>query len=180
MRILLKSLLALLVAGVLTVAFRFLVISIYLVDGNGLEPEFQEGDRVLVNRWSYGLRTGGLGLFQYGRLCRQTVSRGDIVAYENPLSGRHGEVLFGSVCALPGDTVRYRGRTLLIPSLAGCADADYYWIKALNDHNPVDSRQLGFVSEQFIIGRVFCVAYSLDPDQPFFSSLRRNRLFVNK
>ena len=180
MRKLLKLLLALLVACLLMVAFRSLVISIYLVDGNGLEPEFQEGDRVLVNRWSYGLRTGGLGLFQYGRLCRQTVSRGDIVAYENPLSGRHGEVLFGSVCALPGDTVRYCGRTLLIPSLAGCADADYYWIKALNEQNPVDSRQMGFISEQCIIGRVFCVAYSLDPDQSLFLSLRRHRLFVKK
>ena len=180
MRILLKSLFALLVAGVLTVAFRFLVISIYLVDGNGLEPEFQEGDRVLVNRWSYGLRTGGSGLFPYGRLCRQAVSRGDIVAYENPLSGRHGEVLFGSVCALPGDTVHYRGQMLLLPSMDRCADADCYWIQALNNQNPTDSRQLGFVSEQCIIGRVFCVAYSLDPDQPLFSSLRRHRLFVKK
>lgn len=180
MRNLLRLLLALIVACLLTVAFRSLVISVYLADGNGLEPEFMEGDRVMVNRWSYGLRTGGSGLFSYGRLCRQAVKRGDIVAYENPLSGYHGDVLFGRVCALPGDTVNCCGRTLLLPSRSDCADADYYWIKALSEENPADSRQMGFVSEQCIIGRAFCVAYSLDPEAPFWSSLRRHRLFIKK
>ena len=58
MRNLLKFLLALTVALMLMMAFRALVFTIYYVDGDGLEPEFVAGDHVMVNRWSYGLRTG--------------------------------------------------------------------------------------------------------------------------
>ena len=115
MRHLLKLLLSLIAAFLLMLAFRGLVITVYSVDGNGLEPEFIEGDRVMVNRWSYGLRTRETGLFSYGRLCRQPIRRGDIVAYENPHDSLHGQVLFGRIGALPGDTVRYQGQTLLMP-----------------------------------------------------------------
>ena len=71
---------AILVALVVMLAFRSLVMTVCTVDGKGLEPVFQEGDRVVVNRWSYGLRTGEKGsLFDYGRICRQEVKKGDFI-----------------------------------------------------------------------------------------------------
>ena len=93
---------AIAVALVVMLAFRSLVMTVCNVDGKGLEPVFQEGDRVVVNRWSYGLRTGEKGsLFDYGRICRQEVKKGDFVAFEDSL----GKVLICRCIGLPGDTI---------------------------------------------------------------------------
>ena len=74
------------VALVVMLAFRSLVMTVCTVDGKGLEPVFQAGDRVVVNRWSYGLRTGEKGgLFDYGRICRQDIKKGDFIAFEDSL-----------------------------------------------------------------------------------------------
>lgn len=181
MRSTLKFLLSLAIALLLMLAFRALVFTIFVVGGDGLEPEFAAGDRVMVNRWSYGLRTGRSdGWFGYGRLCQQPVGRGDIVAYEDPRDSTHTNILFGRVCALPGDTIRYKGQTDLVPSLRNCADADYYWLKAINEQNPLDSRYLGYINEQFIIGRAFLVVYSRDLSQPFYAGYRKSRFLLQK
>jgi len=81
MRIILKFLLSLAVAFLVMVAFRAVGMTIYTIDGRGLDPVFRAGDRVLVNRWSYGLRVGGgdNSLFNYGRLWRQPIEKGDKV-----------------------------------------------------------------------------------------------------
>ena len=93
---------AIAVALVVMLAFRSLVMTVCTVDGKGLEPVFQAGDRVGVNRWSYGLRTGAKGsLFDYGRICRQEVKKGDFIAFEDSL----GEVLICRCAGVPGDTI---------------------------------------------------------------------------
>ena len=118
MRKTLKFLLTLVIALLVMIAFRAVGLTLYTIGGDGLSPLFVAGDRVMVNRWSYGLRTGnGDGLFPYGRLLRQPVKRGDIVAYENPCDSSRRSVLFGRCCGMPGDTVRYNGLVQLVPSL---------------------------------------------------------------
>ena len=67
---------------------------------------------------------------------------------------------------------------LVVPGLKDCADADYYWLESVNEENIVDSRLLGFVSEEYIIGRVVMVAYSHAPAAPFWSGWRNERLFT--
>ena len=181
MRNVLKFLLALTLSLLLMLVFRALFFTIYTIDGEGLQPEFEPGDRVIVNRWSYGLRTGsGEGLFSYGRILRQPIRRGDIVAFEDPTDYTRTRILLGRCRALPNDTVRYNGRVELVPSVANCAGADYYWIQALSQNNPTDSRTLGFINEQFIIGRVFLVIYNHDPSSPFWSGYQGNRLLLRK
>ena len=94
-----KFLLALAMAFVAMLAFRALVMTVCTVDGKGLEPVFQAGDHVVVNRWSYGLRTGEKGsLFDYGRICRQEINKGDFIAFEDSL----GKMLICRCTALPG------------------------------------------------------------------------------
>lgn len=99
--------------------FRALAFTIYTVDGNALEPCFVSGDRVLVNRWSYGLRTGGGPLFSYVRWIAQPLQRGDLVAYDCPAdSGVRiavRQVFFGYCTAVPGDTVRIENARLIVP-----------------------------------------------------------------
>ena len=177
MRRTVKFLLALAVALLLMLFFRALVFTIYAVGGNGLEPLLKQGDHVLVNRWSYGLRVGSSGgLFSYGRLGRQAVRRGDIVAFEDPRD--KDQVLICRCKALPGDTITHNGQTLTVPGLSTCADANYYWMEALSNINPTDSRHIGFIPEELIIGRVVSVVYSHDPQKPFWRGWRRSRTLL--
>lgn len=179
MRKALKFLLPLLTAFILMLAVRTIGFTVYAIVGDGLSPVFLQGDRVLVNRWSYGLRVGGSdnSLFGYGRLWRHPIEKGDILAFENPTEGDN--IIICQCKGLPGDTLDVDGESLVVPGLKDCADADYYWMESLSEANPVDSRLLGFISEEYIIGRVVMVAYSHDPAAPFWSGWRHSRLFTN-
>jgi len=180
MRSLLKFLAAFAVAFALMIFVRATGFTIYTIGGEALEPELMSGDRVLVNRWSYGLRTGGGGsLFSYGRVCRQRVKPGDLVAFEDPRDSLSGSVLICRCKAVPGDTVVHGGHTIVVPGVDDCADADYYWMQALNPQtDSLDSRLLGLISEQLIIGRVCKVVFSHPSDSSLFAGWRSERLMM--
>ena len=175
----LKFLLALAIAFVLMMAFRMLAFTIYTIDGQGLEPEFVAGDRVMVNRWSYGLRTGGGGLFSYGRLMAQSVKKNDLVAFEDPADSTSSHVVIGRCLAGPGDTITIDNGRTVVPGKKTCADADYYWMQSLGKAAD-GSLPCGFVSEELIIGRVCVIAYSIDPASSFFSGWRKERFMIAK
>lgn len=140
---------------------------------------FMAGDRILVNRWSYGLRVGGSeSLFNYGRICKQPIVKGDIVAFENPQDSTHSEILICRCKALPGDSLTIDGTMMMIPSLNSCADADYYWLESINPDNPVDSRSLGLIAEERIIGRAAFIVYSHDPSAPVWNGWRTDRILL--
>ena len=169
-----KFLIALVLALLLMLCFRAVVFTICTVDGDALAPILCKGDRVLVNRWSYGLRVGSdEGLIGYTRLGRRAVSRGDIIAFDNPQNT--DQVLICRCEALPGDTVESQGQRMVVPGLVNCAGRDYYWMQAICDSVAVDSHTLGFISEEFIIGRVTTIVYSHDPEAPFWRGWRRDR-----
>lgn len=179
MRNFLKFLLTLSLSLLAMMVFRALVATIYSVEGEGLSPVFQAGDQVLVSRWSYGLRTGhDGGLFCYGRLCRQAVKKGDFIAYEDPRDSVRRSVLIGCCQSLPGDTVEHQGRRFIVPGKANCADTDYYWVRALGEGNPIDSRHFGFLSERRIIGRVLLIVCNHDAEQPFWRGWRNERFLL--
>ena len=166
-----KFLMALAVAFVVMLAFRALVMTVCTVGGDGLEPVFQEGDRVVVNRWSYGLRTGEKGsLFDYGRICRQEIKKGDFIAFEDAM----GKVLICRCAALPGDTIFGK----IVPGLLNCADQDYYWVESLGKNNATDSRQLGFIPEERIIGRACLILYNHHPKAAFWKGYMKDRLLL--
>lgn len=119
MRSALKFVMALIVTILLMLAFRALVFTVYTVSGSGLEPCFLSGDRVLVNRWGYGLRTGGGRYFRYTRWMPSPVERGDLVAFNTPAE-HSANVTSLPVCAcyctgVPGDTVVAAGVKLVVP-----------------------------------------------------------------
>lgn len=119
MRSALKFVMALIVTTLLMLAFRALVFTVYTVSGTGLEPCFVSGDRVLVNRWSYGLRTGGGKMFRYTRWAEAPVSRGDLVAFNCPADTSrpvaHRDVRACYCTGVPGDTVRTGGTAVRVP-----------------------------------------------------------------
>jgi signal peptidase I len=163
MRGTLKFLLALAASILAMLAFRALVFTVYTVDGSALEPAFEAGDRVVVNRWSYGLRTGGSGLFSYGRICPQSPRKGEFLAVEDSL----GRVLVGRCMALPGDTVSQDSLRSVLPSKVNCAAYDCYLLE-----------HVGVVSEERILGRVFLLLYHHRPTAPFWKGYAKNRCLL--
>ena len=158
--------------------FRAVACTICTVDGDALTPLLCKGDRVLVNRWSYGLRVGSDGgLISYSRIGRRAISRGDIVAFENPQNT--DQVLICRCEALPGDTVEQGGQRMVVPGLVNCAGRDHYWMMSLGNGGNADSHTLGFISEEFIIGRVTTIVYSHNPSAPFWRGWRRDRTLMS-
>jgi signal peptidase I len=158
--------------------FRAVVFTICTVEGDVLSPLLMKGDRVLVNRWSYGLRVGSDGgIIGYSRVGRRTVSRGDLVAFENPQNT--SQVLICRCVALPGDTIEHNGEQMAVPGLVNCAGRDHYWMQALGNDSIGDSHTLGFISEELIIGRVTTIVYSHDPAAPFWRGWRRDRTLLS-
>ena len=155
----LKNVIVLASAFALMLAFRALVFSIHSVNGSGLAPIYQEGDRLLVNRCSYGLRIKGHGLLPYCRLLRSPVKRGDVVAFTVPSDSVAGGYI-ARCKAVPGDTINTHKGKIIVPGLKTCAKVDYYWLEALNKDNPADSRHLGFIPESSIVGEVITVLYN--------------------
>ena len=195
MRSTLKTLLALGIAAFAMLLFRALAFTIYDVPVAALEPVFQAVDRVMVNRWSYGLRVGDGGLMAYNRLWRQPVRRGDLVAVNDPTdtleSVSDRRVLILRCVGVPGDTVTIGNCLLVVPGRSTCADGDYYWMLAAprtsksaarnrqpEQRDSYDSRTFGLVREDHIIGRAFLIIYSHDPDQPLWAGWNGERLFL--
>lgn len=175
MRGMLRFSLALAAALLLMVAVRALAFTVYSVPGNALSPHFVSGDRIVVNRWSYGLRVGGEGLVPYGRIGRQPVCRGDIVAFELPTDSLGG-VFIGRCRAIPGDTLPMADGPAVVPGRISCAKTDYYWLEAITPGSAVDLRHQGFIPEHCIIGRVMGVLYSIDASKPLHQAFRKERL----
>ena len=156
----LKYVIAFASAFALMLAIRTLAFSIHGVEGNGLAPLYKSGDCLLINRCSYGLRIAGNGILPYSRLMRSPVERGDIVAFTVPCDSVPG-VFIARCKAVPGDTIRTQEGVLLVPGLKTCAQTDYYWLESINPNNPADSRHIGFIPENNIIGEVVSVLYNL-------------------
>ena len=166
----LKYVMAFALAFLLMLLFRTLAFSVLSVTGSGLAPLYQDGDQLLVNRCSYGLRIEGNGLIPYSRLLRKPVEKGDIVVFSisasphdataTTLDAFPSGLMIARCAAVPGDTLLTNKGTLTIPGRQTCADADYYWLEAVNTENPIDSRHLGFIHEQQIVGRVATVLYN--------------------
>lgn len=115
----LKFILAIAAAIALALLFRCVAFTIYTVPEQGIKPWLIAGDRVLVNRWSYGLRTGGGRFFRYSRWMKKKVGKGELVAFNlptdtlHPTKSRPVQVAF--CMAAPGDTIRIGGKPIVPP-----------------------------------------------------------------
>ena len=188
---LLKTLITLAVAIVAMLLFRAAVVTVCCVEGDALQPVILAGDRVLVNRWSYGLRTGGNSLLSYNRLWRSPVERGDIVMVNDPTdslrtSVDERRVLLLRCKAVPGDkvtpsTVNPSLSSYVVPGRYSCADMDYYLMEPLSPfslNSPLSTLHSLLIPEDHIIGRAFLIIYSHDPAQSLLDGWRTDRFFT--
>lgn len=103
------------IALLIVLALRAVVFSVLEIPHDGYSPVLQKGDRVLVQRWSYGYRLSWKGKYQ--RLCPQPVACGDWVAFILPDSfSEKNEISIGRIMACPGDTIWIGGDGMVAKS----------------------------------------------------------------
>ena len=149
----------------LLVAFlvRTFVLAHFVVDGTSMVTTLHDGDRVFVNKLSYRLHDP---------------NRGDVVVLHQ-ISGTSERDLIKRVIALPGETIEIRscqvlidGRELQEPYLdptivtpGNCGGElapvtvpeDFVFVMGDNRGGSQDSRALGPIAEDDLVGRAFVV-----------------------
>ena len=81
-----------------------------LIPSTGMENSLFQGERILVNKWSYGLRLQLMSLFSYHRWCERSVRKQDVVVFNNPAAiGQptidRREIYISRCIGTPGDTL---------------------------------------------------------------------------
>ena len=81
-----------------------------LIPSTGMENSLFQGERILVNKWSYGLRVPLMSLFSYHRRCERSVRQQDVVVFNNPAAiGQptidRREIYISRCIGTPGDTL---------------------------------------------------------------------------
>lgn len=81
-----------------------------LIPSTGMENSLFQGERILVNKWSYGLRVPLMSLFSYHRWCERSVRQQDVVVFNNPTAiGQptidRREIYISRCIGTPGDTL---------------------------------------------------------------------------
>ncbi len=104
-----KWILAFAGAAIIVLLLRcFAFTSFYLPAGN-IDQSVYGGEGIIVNKWSYGLRTPLTSWFGYHRWKEKEVKDGDIVLFNNPanISRSLGfkEAFIGQCAGTPGDTL---------------------------------------------------------------------------
>lgn len=99
------------VAAVLVVLLlRGCVATSYLIPSSGMENTLLRGERILVNKWSYGLRLPLMAWWGYHRWADSPVGKQDVIVFNNPANLSQPvidrrETFIGRCIGLPGDTL---------------------------------------------------------------------------
>lgn len=171
---------AIAIAVILVLIIRWLLFMPFIVDGPSMEPNFETGERVIVNKVLYKFRSP---------------HRGEVIVFHVPEEGRN---FIKRVIGVAGDKIRYEGDNLYVNDKkvdetylkeaieqAHAAGHDYNTgigspnfpnesftdpivpeghIFVLGDHrgNSKDSRMIGFVSLDEVIGRSDVIFWPLN------------------
>lgn len=181
MRSPLKFIAAICVAAAAMLLFRCVAFTIYTVPQTGIKPWLVSGDRVLVNRWSYGLRTGGEKFFPYSRWFKKPVGKGQLVAFNYPLDtidAVSSRPVHAAFCmAGPGDTVMIDRKPIIPPKKCRMVEVTPWNIKLLcNTYRIHEHRNADIIGNKlFLDGKETKYAYfsknyywmSVMPDDTF-------------
>lgn len=104
---------------------RSFVITSCLIPSSGMENSLFQGERILVNKWSYGLRLPLMSLFSYHRWGEKPIFKGNIVVFNNPADIREPvidrrEVFISRCVGVPGDTLLVDSLFNIVASGNGC------------------------------------------------------------
>lgn len=149
------------------------VVQNFRIEGVSMEPNFQDGQFLFINRWAYcpglHLDVPPLGLHWSATSCLWQPQRGDVIVFRYPLDPTKDYIK--RVIGLPGDQVSVRyghvyvdGQLLPEPyrpdagsysSPPMVVPAGAIFVMGDNRDNSSDSRSWGPLPEQNIVGRAW-------------------------
>lgn len=96
------------------------VFSSYVILSSDMEDTLLPGERVIVNKWSYGLRLPCMSFLGYQRIGEEKIQKGDVVVFNNPLEidkeiDRRSPLIYRCLAG-PGDTISVDSCRLVVPS----------------------------------------------------------------
>lgn len=97
-------------AIVIVLLLRGFAFTSCLIPSAGMENSIFQGERILVNKWSYGLRIPFMSIFHYQRWHEHPVRIQDIVVFNNPAGIQQPvidqrEIYISRCIGAPGDTL---------------------------------------------------------------------------
>jgi len=155
-----KWIIVLLVIGTLV---HFYIGTLFIVDGQSMEPNFHNGQYILVNRWQYN----------FGK-----PERGDVVVLRFPGDPEHKKYI-KRIIGLPKEMVEIKDGTIYIngikliepyipafvltqPNLSRQLREDDYFLLGDNRYNSSDSRIWGICPKRDLIGKAFFTLYPFE------------------
>lgn len=138
------------IAGTITgiilvvVLLRGCVATSYLIPSSGMENSLYRGERILVNKWSYGLRLPFIKLWGYHRWADSPVQKEDILVFNNPANLSEPaidrrEVFISRCIGLPGDTLLIDSLYSVIPSEKNAPDQKFLYTYPRQKEQQLDS-----------------------------------------
>lgn len=108
------------IAVLAVIIVRTLFVTSCFIPSTGMENSLYKGEGILVGKWSYGFRVPFQSLWGYHRLLPETVGRGDIVVFNNPMPADaqqpidSREFYISRCIGVPGDTLMLDSQLMVI------------------------------------------------------------------
>jgi signal peptidase I len=148
---------------ILVFTIRTLVVEAYVINGKSMEPNFHDSDRLLIEKFAPRF---------------ETLSRGDVIIFTHPEDP--SKRLIKRVIGLPGETVKVEDGVVFIDGRPldesewlkdGTEDrsfypehkveADHYFVLGDNRDISNDSRRIGTIPRDAIVGKYLLSFYPL-------------------
>ena len=139
-----KTLIILAAAVLAGILLRTCVATSYLIPSAGMENTLYRGERILVDKWSYGLRLPLMGWWGYHRWLYRPAGREDIVVFNNPADFAQPVIsrraVFISRCiGTPGDTLLVDSLFAVVPSERMAPDQKFLFTYPRQRERQLDS-----------------------------------------
>lgn len=126
------------------VSLRGCVATSYLIPSSGMENSIYCGERILVNKWSYGLRLPFINVWGYHRWADSPVEKEDILVFNNPANHSEPvidrrEVFISRCIGLPGDTLLIDSLFSVVPSEKNAPDQKFLYFYPRAKERQLDS-----------------------------------------